>query len=206
MDYDEDDDHDDNAIMQDEVYFSTITILWLIFLAFSRNNGQCYRKERHSYRVSYAQDVGSSIDKLSFFSSCSWGPALMCMVHLEPLLRSNLGQRKSSPPLMSMTKNLQHMLKNVHRELYWLILTIFWKNYLSGVVPQGCLHHHHGHPSRAAHPSDISATTARRRFSPSSSKISQSHRCLGAVSFTLMGWRAILSGMINASTSSVSKL
>ena len=114
------------------------------------------RKERHSYRVSYAQEVGSSIDP-DLEDVASWEQELasvypkgfILVINLQLILFFSLFmqfrartvsmvllghhcRRRNLPPLILTTKNLQLMQKNV---LLWLISMIFRKkNYLVGVI------------------------------------------------------------------------
>ena len=68
MDYDDEDEGDDEDIMQDEVrvfsvLFGGYCLLKLfLYQIFRRIMANATRKQHHSYRISYAQEVGSSID------------------------------------------------------------------------------------------------------------------------------------------------
>jgi hypothetical protein len=63
---DDEDEEDDDDIMQDEVRFNHLPLLIFRVLfslqLFSRIMANASSKQRHSYRVSYAHDVGSSFD------------------------------------------------------------------------------------------------------------------------------------------------
>ena len=63
---DDGEEEDDDDIMQDEVPFSFLRLLSLVlpylFQLFRRIMANASSKQRHSYRVSYSHEVGSSFD------------------------------------------------------------------------------------------------------------------------------------------------